>query len=97
MTKNKLPTDSPAASGIAARPTTTSAIPENVQAALLTTAQAAALAGVGVRTWWRWTHSGLAPRPVKIGLGPRAAVRFRRDEILTWITDGCPPIKVMAK
>ena len=63
----------------------------DVQPALLTTAQAAALAGVGERTWWRWTRAGLAPSPVKIGLGPRAAVRYRRSEILEWIADGCPP------
>jgi predicted DNA-binding transcriptional regulator AlpA len=54
--------------------------------ALLTTKQAAALASVGERTWWRWTRCGIAPPPVKIG----GAVRYRRDEVLQWIADGCP-------
>jgi len=59
---------------------------------LLTTAQAAALAGVGQRTWWRWTRSGLAPAPIKIGPGPHAAVRYRRAEIEAWIAAGCKPV-----
>jgi excisionase family DNA binding protein len=57
---------------------------------LLTTKQAAELLAVGERTLWRWSRSGLAPRPVKIGLGPRAAVRFRRAELMTWLAAGCP-------
>lgn len=64
-----------------------------IEKELLTTREAATLAGVGERTWWRWTRSGLAPPPLKIGIGPRAAVRFRRAEILEWITRGCPPIE----
>ena len=31
---------------------------------------------------------GLMPRPVKIG----GNVRFRRQEILDWISDGCPAV-----
>ncbi|MBM4005594.1 MAG: helix-turn-helix domain-containing protein [Planctomycetes bacterium] len=54
--------------------------------------RAAKLANVGNRTWWRWTRSGLAPPPIKIGHGPRAAVRFRRAEILAWIDAGCPRV-----
>ncbi len=57
---------------------------------LLTSRQAAALAGVGERTWWRWSRCGLAPAPIKIGDGKRAAVRFRRSELLDWIAAGCP-------
>lgn len=60
--------------------------------ALLTSKQAAALAGCGERTWWRWSRSGLAPAPVKIGSGVRPAVRFNRDELLQWISDGCPRV-----
>ncbi len=56
---------------------------------LLSCEQAAALAGCGTRTWWRWTRSGLAPAPVKIGIGLRPAVRYRRSEILRWIESGC--------
>lgn len=59
---------------------------------LLTTKQAAELAGCGERTWWRWSRSGLAPPPVKIGHGPRPAIRFRRSEVLGWIANGCRPV-----
>ena len=52
---------------------------------LLTTKQTAKLCGCGERTLWRWSRSGIAPAPVKIGGGIRAAVRFRRDEYLAWI------------
>ena len=38
------------------------------------------------------TRSGLAPAPVKIGIGPRPAVRFKRSEILAWIEGGCKPV-----
>lgn len=59
---------------------------------LLTTRQAAELISVGERTWWRWSRSGLAPRPVKIGIGKKAAVRYRRSELLAWISGGCKPV-----
>ena len=54
---------------------------------LLTTAEAAELLSIGERTLWRWSRSGIAPAPVKIG---GSAVRYRRDEYLTWIAEGCP-------
>ncbi|MCU0981217.1 MAG: helix-turn-helix domain-containing protein [Pirellulaceae bacterium] len=63
-----------------------------IVAELLTTRQAAALAGVGERTWWAWSRSGLAPRPITIGLGTRPAVRYRRAEIMQWIAAGCPRV-----
>jgi len=56
---------------------------------LLTTRQAAELAGVGERTWWAWSRSGLAPRPLQIGYGTRPAVRYRRADIMAWIAGGC--------
>ena len=59
---------------------------------LLTEKQAAELAGIKPRTWRRWTRSGLAPAPIKIGRGVRPAIRFRRDEILKWIEGGCKPV-----
>ena len=55
---------------------------------LLTTREAAVLVNVGERTLWRWSRSGVAPAPVKIG---GTAVRYRRDEYMDWISDGCPP------
>ena len=59
---------------------------------LLTCKEAARLAGVGERTWWRWTRCGLAPAPIKIGIGPRAAVRYRRTDLTAWIDGGCKPV-----
>lgn len=60
---------------------------------LLTEQQAAELSGVAYRTWHRWSRSGLAPPPIKIGHGVRPAIRFGRDEILTWIAGGCKPVR----
>lgn len=53
---------------------------------LLTTKQAAKLVNVGERTLWRWSRSGIAPAPVKIG----GAIRYRRDDLLEWIQADCP-------
>lgn len=53
---------------------------------LLTLREAARLCCVGERTFWRHAHSGLAPRPVKIG----GVARYSRQEILKWIKMGCP-------
>lgn len=55
---------------------------------LLTTAEAATLCGVGERSFWRWAHSGRAPRPIKIG----RTARFRRSELFAWIEAGCPRV-----
>jgi predicted DNA-binding transcriptional regulator AlpA len=66
---------------------TTAVVPE-----LLTTRQAAELCGVGERTYWAWSRSGLAPKPVFIGHGTRPACRHRRSEILQWIESGCPRV-----
>lgn len=38
------------------------------------------------RTVRRMADSGAMPRPVRV----LTLVRWRRDEILTWIADGCP-------
>lgn len=56
--------------------------------ALITAAEAARLMDCGTRSLWRWSRSGVAPAPVKIG----SAVRYRRDEILAWIEAGCPRV-----
>jgi len=56
---------------------------------LLTTKQAAALCGLGERTLWRFSRSGVSPRPLKIGHGRNGAVRYRRSEILAWIAGDC--------
>lgn len=56
---------------------------------LLTAREAAALCAIGERTLWRWSRSGVSPAPVKIG---GAAVRYRREELLEWIQEGCPRV-----
>jgi predicted DNA-binding transcriptional regulator AlpA len=66
--------------------------PAAIVAELLTTKQAAEMAGCGERTWWAWSRSGLAPRPLQIGFGTRPACRYRRSEILAWIQSGCPRV-----
>jgi excisionase family DNA binding protein len=62
-----------------------STIPTN-GAELLTTREAARLCGLGERTFWRHTHSGVAPAPVRIG----GSARYRRADLLRWIEAGCP-------
>ena len=72
-------------------PQDTLATPEiaSIVSALLTTAEASSLVSVGERTLWRWSRSGIAPAPIKIG---PTAVRYRRDELLEWIASGCPRV-----
>lgn len=67
-------------------------VASGIVAELVTTRQAAKLAGVSERTWWSWTRNGLAPRPIAIGYGLRPAVRYRRSEIMAWIATGCPRV-----
>jgi excisionase family DNA binding protein len=62
---------------------------ERVAPVLLTTKQAADLVNCGERTLWRWSRSGIAPKPVTIG---GTLVRYRRDELLAWINAGCPAV-----
>lgn len=57
---------------------------------LLTSKQAAELLAIGERSLWRWSRSGICPAPIKIGGGPRAAVRYRRAELAAWVAAGCP-------
>ena len=59
---------------------------------LLSTAEVAGMLGVGQRSVWRWSHSGVMPSPIRIG----NAVRFRRAEILRWLDEGCPPCEERA-
>jgi len=65
-------------------------VAEEVTPELLTTKEAARLCGCGERSLWRWTRSGRAPAPVRIG--GSAAVRYRRAELLAWIEAGCPRV-----
>jgi excisionase family DNA binding protein len=56
---------------------------------LLTAAEAAEMAGVAKRSWWRYVSSGKAPAPVRLG----GAVRWRRSELAEWIQAGCPRVR----
>ena len=56
---------------------------------LLTAAEAAEVAGVAKRSWWRYVSSGKAPTPVRLG----GAVRWRRSELAEWIQAGCPRVR----
>jgi len=56
---------------------------------LLSAAEAAEVAGVAKRSWWRYVSSGKAPAPVRLG----GAVRWRRSELAEWIQAGCPRVR----
>jgi predicted DNA-binding transcriptional regulator AlpA len=56
---------------------------------LLTAVEAAEMAGVAKRSWWRYVSSGRAPAPVRLG----GSVRWRRSELAEWIAAGCPRVR----
>jgi prophage regulatory protein len=56
---------------------------------LLSATEAAEMAGVARRSWWRYVSSGRAPAPVRLG----GAVRWRRGELAEWIAAGCPRVR----
>lgn len=56
---------------------------------LLTAAEAAEVAGVAKRSWWRYVSGGKAPAPVRLG----GVVRWRRSELAEWIAAGCPRVR----
>ena len=56
---------------------------------LLSAAEAAEMAGVAKRSWWRYVSSGTAPAPLRLG----GAVRWRRSELAEWIQSGCPRVR----
>lgn len=66
------------------KPTPKQTVPD--EHLLLDTKQVAELLGIGERTLWRWSRSGIAPRPIKIG----RAVRWSADVVREWVADGCP-------
>lgn len=57
-----------------------------VLCALLTVEDVAALLQVSPRTVWRMRSSCQIPKPIKVGGG----VRWRRQDIESWIAQGCP-------
>ena len=62
----------------------TAAVP--AEPLLITAGELAALLHVSVRSLWRLRSCGVIPEPVRLG----NSVRWRRDEILCWISEGCP-------
>jgi predicted DNA-binding transcriptional regulator AlpA len=56
---------------------------------LLSAAEAAQMAGVAKRSWWRYVSSGKAPAPVRLG----GVVRWRKSELAEWIAAGCPRVR----
>lgn len=56
---------------------------------LLSADQAATMAGMARRTWYRFVASGRAPQPVRPG---GTLTRWRRSDLLAWITAGCPRV-----
>ena len=50
---------------------------------------AAAMVGVGRRTWYRYVENGDVPQPVRFG----GSVKWRREVIDEWIRAGCPRVR----
>jgi predicted DNA-binding transcriptional regulator AlpA len=53
---------------------------------LITAGELAELLHVSLRTLWRLNSARLVPEPVRLG----KSVRWRREEIICWISEGCP-------
>jgi excisionase family DNA binding protein len=62
---------------------------EEAERLLLSAAEVSSVLGVSSRTVWRLLSTGKLPEPVRIG----GSVRWRADEIRSWIADGCPPME----
>jgi excisionase family DNA binding protein len=59
---------------------------DSIESPLLITAKEfSKLLQVSTRTLWRLLSAGKLPKPVRLG----GAVRWRLDEIKTWIASGC--------
>ena len=55
-------------------------------ATLLNVKEVSEMLGISERTIYRLADAGDMPQPVKLG----AAVRWRRQELETWVDEGCP-------
>lgn len=54
--------------------------------ALLSAKHVANILQISTRTLWRLLSAGGIVSPVKLG----RSVRWRKDELMRWIADGCP-------
>ena len=62
--------------------------------ALLTAKGVAKLLQISTRTLWRLLSAGKIISPIKLG----RSVRWRKEELMRWIADGCPlPFKQNGK
>ena len=59
---------------------------ESVTRELITVGELADLLRVSVRTVWRLNSGGKIPEPLRLGNN----VRWRSNEIRSWIANGCP-------
>jgi predicted DNA-binding transcriptional regulator AlpA len=57
---------------------------------LLDVRQLAQWLGVSVETIYDWIYKSVLPRPIKLGTGRSAPVRYRRRDIDRWL-DSCDP------
>ncbi len=60
--------------------------------AMLDVGAVAALLGCSKRHIYRMSDAGRMPRPLKVG----ALVRWRRADVLSWIDEGCRPVRRVA-
>jgi excisionase family DNA binding protein len=60
---------------------------DDIRALLVTAKEAAKLARMGLRTWWRRAASDGVPAAVRMG---GRLVRWRRADIERWVELGCP-------
>ena len=63
--------------------------PADAPVALLDVRAVAAELGCSQRHIYRLADGGRMPAPVKLG----SLVRWRRDELVSWIANGCPSCK----
>lgn len=61
----------------------------SIRSALLDVVAVAELLDCSTRQVYRLSDSGRMPRQIKLG----GANRWRRDELLQWVADGCPRIQ----
>jgi len=54
---------------------------------LISVTEVATMLSISPRTVWRLLSTGKIIRPIRLG----GAVRWRYDDVVRWIEDGCPP------
>jgi predicted DNA-binding transcriptional regulator AlpA len=59
---------------------------KKVRQLLLNCCDAAELCGINPKTWRTWGALGFTPKPLQIG----KSLFWRADELIQWISAGCP-------